>query len=561
MKKALSLLFSCILVITLLPGPAGAAGFKDVPRDHWAHDEIRFLSGKQVIKGYAGGTFQPLKTLTRKDAAIMVVRALKWPKPANPLVKPADMKPTMGGYNEIIAAVNKGLFTLSGNKFNPNGALSREEMARVIAVAYSYKGKGVSSFKDVAKSNSYYKYIDAIAENEITSGYKDGTFKPKVNVNRAQFSTFLARIYGQPLEYAVKQNGKIIASYREEETAIQKAVQTANATVHPVSNSLMTYAQQPQPMTKSGIKNGVIIYNGAENENGSLFSKDFFKPYLAYKQGNNSYTGKMFDSFLVIGRKYSSNGEFAEASGNKANYKEFMWYADRTFAKGGALDVLNQDAKALGKKPNVYISIPYPKRGEAIVLSNGKSVKNTLAERQKLVNAYRQQVEAKWKSSGYTNLTFKGYYWLNETVISLEDEQLVEQTATAIHKTGKTFIYSPHATSTNFENWQTYGFDAAYLQPNAFRLTLNDTEARLHKAFLRAQVNGSGINIEIDSYSPHQMGSGAVNFRDYLEMAARYRLPGQSLIMYQGTEMVSRMATYNDQTYNSLYKELYEMIN
>ncbi|WP_052712159.1 DUF4855 domain-containing protein [Domibacillus indicus] len=558
MKKAWMLLFSFVVLLAgFLPNQAEAAGFKDVPRDHWAHDEIRFLTSKQVIKGYSNGTFQPLQILTRKDAAIMVVRALKWQKPASPSVKPSDVKPTMGGYNEMMAAANKGLFTLSGNKFNPGGALSRKEMARVIAVAYGYKGKGASSFKDVARSNAYYKYIDAIAENDITSGYKDGTFKPDVSVNRAQFSTFLARIYSEPLEYAVKQNGKTIAAYKNETDAIQKAVQTAGATVHPVSNSLMSYAQQPQAMTKSGIKNGVIIYNGAENS--TAFSSGFFKPYLAYKQGTG-YQGTMFDSFLIAGRKYSSTGEFAESPGNEANYKEFLWYADRTFAKGGALDQLNRDAKALGKKPNVYLSIPYPKRGEAIVLPAGTSVKNTLAERQKLVSWYRQQVEAKWKAAGYTNLTFKGYYWLNETVVALEDEQLVEQTAAAVHKAGKTFIYSPHATSTNFENWQVYGFDGAYLQPNAFRLDLKDTEARLHQAFLRAQINGSGINIEIDSYSPHQIAGGAANFRDYLEMASRYRLPGQSLIMYQGTDMVSRMAMYNNKTYNDLYNELYQMM-
>ncbi|WP_075620064.1 DUF4855 domain-containing protein [Paenisporosarcina indica] len=558
MKKICLLLLSILLFTAVLPNQVGVAQFKDVPRDHWAHDEIRFLTDKQVIKGYAGGTFQPLKILTRKDAAIMIVRALKWSSPVKPTVKPSDMKPTMGGYNEIMAAVNNGLFTLSGNKFNPNEALSRKEMARVISVAYSYTGEGESTFKDVPKSNGYYKYIDAIAANDITSGYKDGTFKPEVNVNRAQFSTFLARIYGEPLQYAVKKDGKTISVHREEMDAINKAVKTVGSTVHPVNNSLITYAQQPQPMTKSGIKNGVIIYNGAESE--ISFSADFFKPYLAYKQ-NDQYTGKMFDSFLIVGRKYSNDGEFAETTKNKANYNEFIWYADITFAKDGVLHVLNQDAKELGKKPNVYISIPYPKRSEAIILPNGQKVKNTLAERKKLIDWYRLQVESKWKSAGYTNLNFKGYYWLNETVISLEDEQLVEQTADAIHKIGKTFIYSPHSTSTNFEKWKTYGFDAAYLQPNTFRLGLTDRDARLHKAFLRAQVYGSGINIEIDSYAPHQIAAGAVNFRAYLEMANVYRLTGQSLIMYQGTDIVNRMATYKNETYNQLYKELYEILN
>lgn len=356
----------------------------------------------------------------------------------------------------------------------------------------------------------------------------------------------------------MKKDGKTVSVHQDEFEAINEAVKTAGSTVHPVSNSLISYAQQPQPMTKSGINNGVIIYNGFESD--ISFGGDFFKPYLAYKQ-NDLYTGTMFDSFLIVGRKYSSVGEFAETANNKANYKEFKWYVDGTFSKDGVLNSLNQDAKELGKKPNVYISIPYPKRGEAITLPSGQQVKNTLSERQKLVAWYRQQVESQWKTAGYTNLNFKGYYWLNESVISLEDEQLVEQTAAAIHKDGKTFIYSPHSTSTNFENWKTYGFDGAYLQPNAFRLELKNTEVRRHQAFLRAQVHGSGINIKIDSYSLHQIELGAVNFEAYLEMADRYRLPGQSLIMYQGTDMVNRMATYKNKTYNHLYNEIYETLN
>ncbi|WP_423408285.1 DUF4855 domain-containing protein [Heyndrickxia sp. MSNUG] len=552
MKRITLTAISFMVLLSLFSNTVNASNttFKDVPRDHWAHDEIRFLSSKGVIKGFASGEFKPLVILTRKDAAIMLVRAMRLKAPSNPKIVPSDMKPTMGGYKEVLTVMEKGMFTLNGKSFMPDKPLTRKEMAKAIAVAYNYKGAGKSSFKDLPKSNPYYTFIDAIAENDVTSGYKDGTFKPEVPVSRAQFSVFLARIYSEPLEYAVKENGKVLHKVRKADQAIDLALKYPKATVHPVSNSLMNYDNQTGMMTDSGIGNGVLIYNG--NENPMKFTPEFFEPYISIKPNDGSRR-PLFDTFIILGRSYP-NGEFGQISSNHANFSEWRWYAERTFAADGTLENLNSAAKQQGKKANVYIAIPYPKQKEAIIDLDGKKRANNLNERSNLITWYMNDVQSKWQKAGYSNLTFKGYYWLNETVGSLEDELLVEKTAKSIHSQNKKFIYSPHALSNNFENWKIYGFDGVYLQPNTFRLKLTDTQKRLHLAFLRAQVNGIGINIEIDTYSPHQMASGVQNFAQYVEMAERYGLPGRSLIFYQGNEMVYRMGTYNLSPYQEGYQ-------
>ena len=545
------IILTASILILILPFSVLANSFKDVPKDHWAHDEIRFLSDKQVIRGYSSGNFQPLTTLTRKDAAVMMVRAMKLPAVSQPTVRPNDLKSSMGGYTEMMTAANKGMFTISNGKFSPNAPLTRKEMARVMAVAYNYKGTGKSTFWDMSKSHPFYSYVDAIATNNVTTGYSDGTFKPEIAVNRAQFSTFLSRIYSKPLAYNVKQNGKIIATVNSDAEAIRIATSKPGSTVHPVDNSLMVYNQKPTLLTKTGIRNGVLIYNGAEY---GAFSPSFFDSYVT------GLDGPLFDSFVMLGRTYDG-GEFAETPKNKANYKEWKWYADQSFAADGALTALNDSAKAAGRKVQVHISIPYPKRSEAIVLLNGTRVPNTLAERGKLVNWYIQTVQTKWNQAKYTNLTFKGYYWLNETVIHADDERLVEKVSATIHKQNKTFIYAPHALTTNFANWKYYGFDGAFLQPNSFRLALTDTDARLHKAFLNAQIHGSAITLEIDMYSPHQIDAGLVNFNKYIDFSNRYGLKGQSLLFYQGTGMVSRMANYTQPGYKEAYQQLNDLLN
>lgn len=57
------------------------------------------------------------------------------------------------------------------------------------------------SFSDVSNSGACQPYYTAIlwaAENGITTGYNDGTFKPHAQVKRAEFVTFLWRYYGKP---------------------------------------------------------------------------------------------------------------------------------------------------------------------------------------------------------------------------------------------------------------------------------------------------------------------------------------------------------------------------
>lgn len=59
----------------------------------------------------------------------------------------------------------------------------------------------VNNFKDVSSTGACAPYYTAIlwaAEQGITTGYNDGTFKPHQTVSRAEFVTFLWRYYGKP---------------------------------------------------------------------------------------------------------------------------------------------------------------------------------------------------------------------------------------------------------------------------------------------------------------------------------------------------------------------------
>ncbi len=53
----------------------------------------------------------------------------------------------------------------------------------------------VTTFKDVPKSHWAYASIKQVAEKGLVTGYSDGTYKPSAQVTRAEFATFLSRVF------------------------------------------------------------------------------------------------------------------------------------------------------------------------------------------------------------------------------------------------------------------------------------------------------------------------------------------------------------------------------
>ncbi|MED4552592.1 S-layer homology domain-containing protein [Lysinibacillus capsici] len=61
-----------------------------------------------------------------------------------------------------------------------------------------------STFKDVPKSHWAYESIKQVAEKGLVAGYSDGTYKPSAQVTRAEFATFLSRVFNSKERTPVK---------------------------------------------------------------------------------------------------------------------------------------------------------------------------------------------------------------------------------------------------------------------------------------------------------------------------------------------------------------------
>ncbi|WP_285396579.1 S-layer homology domain-containing protein [Lysinibacillus sp. fls2-241-R2A-57] len=181
------------------PVTVAAAGlFKDIPNNYVYYKEIEYLTKNNIITGQADGTFRPNDKLTRAHAAVIISRALglDTSNVKNPGFK--DIPANHVYYKQIAAVVEAGIMSgKGGNTFDPNGTLTRAQMAKVVALAYDLEGTSNINFKDVSKDHWAYPYVQQLAANDITTGYGDNTFRPNEAISRAHFGLFLYRAIHQ----------------------------------------------------------------------------------------------------------------------------------------------------------------------------------------------------------------------------------------------------------------------------------------------------------------------------------------------------------------------------
>jgi len=184
------------MIFFIMSADASADQFPDLP--HWDKGEIMYLYDQGVVKGLPNGRFGSDNDISRGDAALMLARAKELD--VNNINKQtfSDVKSDMYFYEAIEMAVSEGY--LSGypdGRFAPKDPLTREQMAKILSIAFNLKGGDESFFNDISTSWAK-KEIASLAKNDISNGYYESetrtiAFEPKSNITRAEFSAMLAR--------------------------------------------------------------------------------------------------------------------------------------------------------------------------------------------------------------------------------------------------------------------------------------------------------------------------------------------------------------------------------
>ncbi|TSD62443.1 S-layer homology domain-containing protein [Aeromicrobium piscarium] len=172
--------------------------FTDVPIDHQFYDEITWLSARGITTGYHDGTFRPLAPVERQATAAFLYRLAGSPEVELPASSPfTDVPIDHQFYKEIVWLSESGITTgYRDGTFRPRGAVERKAMA-----AFLYRAAGEPAvdppsgpvFTDVPADHQFAGEIAWLSEAGVTEGLADGSFRPDGQVQRQAMAAFLYR--------------------------------------------------------------------------------------------------------------------------------------------------------------------------------------------------------------------------------------------------------------------------------------------------------------------------------------------------------------------------------
>ncbi|MCG7346453.1 NEAT domain-containing protein [Sporosarcina sp. ACRSL] len=177
------------------PEEEATVSFKDIDNT-WAKSYIEALAAQEIVKGKTPETFAPQDTITRKQFALIIARALDLEKQEFQGTF-SDLTKEMEDFvYEVEAANRAGIITGDNGKFNPNAAITRQQMAAMIIRAIEYKDTSLLEdvatdveFEDAGQVSDYAKDAVQLAaglgiiDGDVVKGQK--VFAPKAKATRA----------------------------------------------------------------------------------------------------------------------------------------------------------------------------------------------------------------------------------------------------------------------------------------------------------------------------------------------------------------------------------------
>lgn len=101
---------------------------------HWANDFVRGLASQGFITGFPDGTFKPNGGMNRAQYAVLLANTFN-PLPKQPPANFIDVPSDFWAAGAIDRVYRGGLLTGSGNQFQPNQNVSRQEVILSLATA------------------------------------------------------------------------------------------------------------------------------------------------------------------------------------------------------------------------------------------------------------------------------------------------------------------------------------------------------------------------------------------------------------------------------------------
>jgi len=176
-----------------------AVSFSDVSDSAWYADYVSFLAARGIIGGN-NGAFSPDASITRAEFVTILARMSGDDLSGYTSSSFSDVTATDWYFGAVQWAYDSGVTTGYDGKFNPNAAITREQMAAMLYRYADYAGDISNTEGMFAREFSDYDSISSWAQapiqwavnNGIITGNPDGSFAPQENATRAEAAKMIA---------------------------------------------------------------------------------------------------------------------------------------------------------------------------------------------------------------------------------------------------------------------------------------------------------------------------------------------------------------------------------
>ncbi|WP_171056287.1 hemoblobin-interacting domain-containing protein [Paenibacillus sinopodophylli] len=164
---------------------------------HWAEANIKQAVSEGIVTGYPNGTFKPNHSITRAEFVVMLANAFKLQGNEAELTFADSSKIGTWARKAVSLAVQEGIISgYEDGSFRPNAAITREEMAVMIAKALgkSSDANAVIGFADERDIALWARgSVAYVKEAGIVNGKGDNRFAPQDHTTRAEAVAVLLR--------------------------------------------------------------------------------------------------------------------------------------------------------------------------------------------------------------------------------------------------------------------------------------------------------------------------------------------------------------------------------
>ena len=175
--------------------------FTDLKKDTWYQDGVQYVLESRLMDGVGDGKFAPNAETSRAMVATILWRLAGSPQAG---ASGAFTDVASGTwYSDAAAwAAENGIANGNGGAFDPNGAITREQLACMLYRYAQSQGKGFSgewmmqlSYADSEKVSSWaYEAMCWCTTNGILNGKDGNRLDPAGQASRAEAATMLLRV-------------------------------------------------------------------------------------------------------------------------------------------------------------------------------------------------------------------------------------------------------------------------------------------------------------------------------------------------------------------------------